>query len=97
MRKCKICLKNLDFFEECYKLNNNYMCKDCIETCTLYSMKSIKLLDYLKDVREYIINKEETIECEWGSCRTWRQIYEDGDYPNIFDQTEELIKQEKKK
>ena len=40
--------------------------------------------DIFNEILEYIENTEETIDGEWGSARTRKELIEQGDMPDIY-------------
>ena len=38
----------------------------------------------LEEMKNYIEDAQEMIDFEWGSCRSARKIFEDGDMPEIY-------------
>lgn len=54
-------------------------------------IKGKDLKDLLLKIKDYIENKEEVIDGEWGHCRDLGKIIEDGDMPEIYNEICEVI------
>jgi len=46
----------------------------------------------LRDVISYIEDRESTIDNEWGSCRSAKEIIADGDMPAIYKRLQNPLK-----
>ena len=50
-----------------------------------------KLREALKKCKEYIEEKEEVIDSEWGSCRGLSELIKYGEMPELYDEIIKLI------
>jgi hypothetical protein len=59
-------------------------------------MKSLNK-ELLEEILYYIICSEERDEIEYGTARTWEEIVEDGDIPQIYIDVNEALEEIKQK